>query len=287
MTDAFGSDQPARELAKLLRELRGDTPALELANRIKASQSTISRVERGKQLAKPELAIAWGRATSATPQQMVTIERLADEAEHQHIDWRRHYSKRSLASGQLTVARREADARHLRVWTPTTIPGPMQSAETATAIFDATWPGRSKERTRWLQARLARAAILHEPGRRLEYLIGEPALAWRTGRLYEHLHQLDLVQATIDPQRPYLRVGIVPLGYLGDDPIPYGVGFNLYAEMTSGRPVVHVEQGGNNFYGEDDLARYHAIFDQLAGVALYDAEAHALLEDIRQEATGS
>jgi transcriptional regulator with XRE-family HTH domain len=285
VSDAFGTDRPeARELAQLLHDLRAAAKlsTTDLGKKLKWSQSKVSRIDRGVQPVNVKDATRWGRATDATTAQLETLTRLATEAAVHHTNWTTHYRNRNPADGQRDTARQEAATTRLRVWAPALIPGALQTRATAARIYDAAFPGRDATREEWIDARLARASVLYDPGRRFEYLIGEPALNWWTGPTGDHLEQLDRVTATLTI--PTIRLGIVPLGHLGDNPIQHTAGFNIYAERTAGHlPMVHVELKGDSLYGEDDLERYNATWEQLAEVALFNDRARDFLERVRAD----
>jgi len=86
-----GASQRRRQLGLALRELRhaAGLTSVQLAERLGVAQSTISRLERGRQLASPEQVDRWAAATAATAEQHGSLDELAEAAATEAVAWRR------------------------------------------------------------------------------------------------------------------------------------------------------------------------------------------------------
>ncbi len=73
-----------------------------------------------------------------------------------------------------------AAARLIRNFQPTVIPGLLQTAEYTRSVLAL---GKTTDRAAALAARLERQQVLHEPGRRFEFVISEQVLRWAPGPL--------------------------------------------------------------------------------------------------------
>jgi transcriptional regulator with XRE-family HTH domain len=172
---------PAEErhrLAAALRDMRTDAglSTTQLAGRLGWSQSKVSKTELGRSRPQPDDVDAWARATGADPTIRDEILRIAGHAAVQATEWRRE-----LAPGrrrkQEEIHRLEAAASVIRVFSPDVVVGFAQTRPYAEAMFRlGRRVGPADDLDEAVNARLARQAVLADPSKRFELVMGETAL---------------------------------------------------------------------------------------------------------------
>lgn len=165
--------QLAKELQRL-RDLAG-LSGRELSRRTGISQPKISRIDHGQALPSLPEAERWlaecGAATDVHLRVIALVESALGETRpwgdlldgHEHL--------------QEMVRERDTAAAVVRNFQPTVIPGLLQTGEYARRILAL---GRTDVAAA-LAARLDRQQVLHEPGRRFEFVIAEHVLQWSPG----------------------------------------------------------------------------------------------------------
>lgn len=261
------------ELSTLLRKIRDDagiTSGAEAGRRAGISQSTVSRMEAGRTVPTPEEARRYAEALGAAPATTRRLIRVIDDLREQHraSTPARVGVSRGPAHEQ-RVLRNETGAARIEVFHPLLIPGALQSEAYVRAVFSSgDLPAEAVEaRT---AARLERARLLDDAGKRFTFIITSGALGWRAGSATVMTRQIEhLIAAS---QRPNVRLGVVPWGTEASVFPPCG--FDLYDERTA---VVGVVGGAAYYSDPDDVARYVTMFAALQDLAVFDAEAKDLL----------
>src|SRR5437763_415687 len=118
---------------------------------------------------------------------------------------------RGLRRRQEEIARIEAKTGHLRNFQAAVVPGLLQTPNYARKMFEEVGlDTRAQDVSRALAVRLDRQAILHDPDRRLGFVITEAVLLWPRGEIPEMLAQLDRLQAV--SELPTVDLALLPLG---------------------------------------------------------------------------
>ncbi|MDH6213799.1 helix-turn-helix domain-containing protein [Streptomyces pseudovenezuelae] len=272
-TSPSSSAQAARQrVARRLRDLRADAglTGTELAERCGWTHPKTSRLENGRTPPTPDDIRRWCQACGADDQAADIVAQSRD-AETAYMEWRRQVRAglKRLQDSYISLYRGTA---LFRIYSPTLVPGLLQIEGYARAILSGVAalyeaPDDSDEAA---AARMERSKIVHEPGHRFVMVIEESVL-------YHQLGDADTMAAQLGY---LLTVGALPSVSLGV--IPHAVQrtvwpqelFHVYddqlvsVELMSAR--VRVTQ-------PSEVALYVRAFEQLRGMAVYGAEARALI----------
>jgi transcriptional regulator with XRE-family HTH domain len=266
--------QAAREaVARRLRDLRADAgiTGTELATRCGWTHPKVSRIENARTAPTPRDIRLWCEACDAGAQAPDVIAQ-SRTAESLYVDWRRNVRAglRQLQHSYVDLYRATG---HFRVYSPTLVPGLLQTEGYARALLSANArlldiPDDSAEAA---LARLQRSQIIHEPGRRFVLLIEEGGLRYQLGDHDAMAAQLGYLLTA--GALPAVSLGIIPSATRERTIWPQEV-FHLYdeslvsVELLSAR--VKVTQ-------PSEIALYVSAFEQLRSMAVYGAEARALI----------
>jgi transcriptional regulator with XRE-family HTH domain len=269
-----------RQLGAALRALREATglSGLAFSRQVGLAQSKVSRVELGQTVPSTADLDRWLEKTAAPAERRAELHRLREAAATEALAWRRHRA-RGLPALQLDVAAVEASAQSLRYWHPTLVPGILQTPAYARAVYEAMHGPDQPDIAETIARRMDRRALLYEPDRRFQFVIGEAALRWRPGPPSLMLGQLD--RLAVVAALPNLDLRILQFGEV---PVWRSHHFTLY-DQRDGGPLVHVEglEFGVNLRDPEDVARYAKAFKQLADAAVTGKDAVALLERVTAE----
>jgi transcriptional regulator with XRE-family HTH domain len=269
-----------RQLGAALRALREATglSGLAFSRQVGLAQSKVSRVELGQTVPSTADLDRWLEKTAAPAGRRAELHRLREAAATEALAWRRHRS-RGLPALQLDVAAVEASAQSLHYWHPTLVPGILQTPAYARAVYEAMHGPDQPDIAETIARRMDRQALLYEPDRRFQFVIGEAALRWRPGPATLMLGQLDRLGVVAALPNVDLRVL-----QFGEVPVWRSHHFTLYDQRDDG-PLVHVEglEFGVNLRDPEDVARYAEAFKQLAEAAVTGQDAVALLKRVAAE----
>jgi hypothetical protein len=242
------------------------------------AQSKVSRVELGQTVPSTADLDRWLEETAAPAERRAELHRLREVAATEALAWRRHRA-RGLPALQLDVAAVEASAQSLHYWHPTLVPGILQTPAYARAVYEAMHGPDQPDIAETIARRMDRQALLYEPDRRFQFVIGEAALRWRPGPPSLMLGQLDRLGVVAALPNVDLRVL-----QFGEVPVWRSHHFTLY-DHRDGGPLVHVEglEFGVNLRDPEDVARYVEAFKQLAEAAVTGQDAVALLKRVAVE----
>lgn len=165
--------QLAKELLRV-RDLAGFS-GRELARRIGLSQPTLSRIDRALTVPSVPQVQAWLTECGVDPDAAERVLALAEAAHGETRPWADLLLGREHLQDE--VRRRDLDARLVRNFQPTVVPGLLQTAEYARSILAL---GRTNQEAA-LAARLEYQQVLHEPERRFAFVVDERALQWEPG----------------------------------------------------------------------------------------------------------
>lgn len=255
----------ANELLRL-RELAG-LSGREIARRTGVSQPVVSRIDRGLALPAMPVVVRWLTECGADDDTQVRVLALAEWAHGETRPWK------DLIEGRAHLqddARDRNDAsRVVRNFQPTIIPGLLQTAEYARAILSL---GRT-DVAQAVAARISRQEVLHQPGRRFQFLIGEHALSWSPGRR-ALAGQLDRIVSLVTLES-------VDVAILRGDTAPVIPWHNfVLREPADGSPVyvtTELFHGAQEILAADSVAIYTDAWDRLWKDAVHGDEAVELL----------
>ncbi|MCX5167093.1 helix-turn-helix domain-containing protein [Streptomyces antibioticus] len=272
-TSPSSSAQAQRDrVARRLRDLRADAglTGTELAARCGWTHPKTSRLENGRTPPSPDDIRRWCRACDAEDQAPDIIAQSRD-AESAYVEWRRQVRTglRRLQDSYVDLYRATS---LFRIYSPTLVPGVLQTEGYARGIqsgvaelYEA--PNDVDEAA---AARMERSKIVHEPGHRFVMVIEEAVLKHQMGDSDAMAAQLGYLLTA--GALPSVSLGIIPttvqrtlwpqeLFHVYDDQM-------VSVELMSAR--VRVTQ-------PTEVALYVTAFERLRGMAVYGAEARALI----------
>jgi transcriptional regulator with XRE-family HTH domain len=259
-------------LATVFRQIRRDagiTHGGEAARRAGITQATVSRWERGQTVPTVEQACNYAQALNAQPA-------LTGELVQLITDLRTNY--RAGKPGPLPGAsihqraqRLDATAQKILVFQTILVPGALQTAGYARAIFSSGDDIPRDELEDYVAARLTRSGLLGDPARHYTFILTEGVLAWCAATTAVMTEQLEhLVDIS---RRDNISLGLIPWGR----PVtvfPPG-GFDLYDDRTA---VVGFPNGAQFFSDAADVQPYLDMSKALAELAVFHDEARAVLQ---------
>jgi transcriptional regulator with XRE-family HTH domain len=265
------------ELSRTLRELRqaAHLSTRDAAGRTGFSAAKISRVERGINV-PTEADVAVLVAAYQTPEDVrIHLRDIARDirAEYRPVVMARGKGRPSAFQERLT--RIEATTEHLTTFTPTVVPGLLQT-ETYMRALVAYRELPPAEVDKFVAARLARQERLNDPAHRCTQITTEGALGWRAGSPADMAEQVDRIIAAT--WLPTVRVGIVAWGTQA--PVFPLHGWDLHDQRaviygTADATAVLTEPG--------DVARYVMLTAAVERIAVWDDEARAVLTRISDQ----
>jgi transcriptional regulator with XRE-family HTH domain len=271
-----------RRLGEALRAVRAHAglSGEQLAKRLGISQSRVSRIELGQQVASADLVRRWAEVTGAPEKRCAELVGWAESAGSEAVAWRAAMS-RGLARLQRDSRELEESAATIRSFQPVLVPDFLQVPEYARRIVAASNPQHSaSEIAAAVAARMDRQLRLYEGTARFEFVITEAALRWRVGPPHVMLAQLDRVTAVAGLETVDVRV--ISLDSNLDTWHEHG--FSLTDDRTDDDPVVTVEIRTSQMITTDpaEVTFYRDAFVRLREAALHGAEVDALLHPIRE-----
>jgi transcriptional regulator with XRE-family HTH domain len=249
--------QQAREaLGARVRQLRKDAnlTGKQLAEQLGWSQPKVSRIERGHRTPSEEELLTRVRTVHAV-----------------HAAWRRQLAG-GAAVGQHDILELEASVRLVRAFEPAVIPGMLETDEYARKLFDdvVALYGIPNDAEEAVRVRLRRQQLLHDPVKRFEFIIGEPAFRSQFCPPAVMRAQLDLVRALSNLET--VEVSILP----SDAKLPFMPlhGFWIFDDDLVSVETVHTRVEARD---PSEVALYLRVFDQLKAAALGGEAARELL----------
>ncbi|WP_409473115.1 helix-turn-helix domain-containing protein [Streptomyces sp. HC307] len=272
-TSPSSSAQAARErVARRLRDLRADAglTGSELAARCGWTHPKTSRLENARTPPTPDDIRRWCHACGADDQAEDIIAQSRD-AESAYMEWRRQV-RAGLKRLQDSYVDLYRATELFRIYSPTLVPGLLQTEGYARAVLSgvAKLYDVPNDADQAAAARMERSKIVHEPGHRFVMVVEESVLYYRLGDADAMAAQLGYLLTA--GALPSVSLGIIPktvqrtlwpqeLFHVYDDQM-------VSVELMSAR--VRVTQ-------PSEVALYLRAFDQLRGMAVYGAEARALI----------
>jgi hypothetical protein len=176
---------------------------------------------------------------------------------------------------QERLKRIEATTEHLTTFTPTVVPGLLQT-ETYMRALVAYRELPAAEVNKFVAARLARQERLVDPAHRFTQITAEGALGWRAGSPDDMAEQIEKIVAAT--RLPTVRVGIVPWGTRA--PVFPLHGWDLHDQ----RAVIYSTADATAILTKPrDVARYVQLTEAVERIAVWDDEARVVLERIAEK----
>lgn len=245
---------------------------IEAARRARTSQNKVSRVENGKGLLTTVEAESLLAVYGVRGGERHRIMTLVETARAGYID-SRVILQRGAHHFQERIRQLDAQSRLVRSFAPTAVLGILQTRAYAQVVF--TQRMTEREAAPSITSRMERHRALDDPSRQWVLLHTEGALRWNLGGSVVMVEQLERIAAAMD--RPNVRLGIIPW-QTSASVLPIH-GFHLYDH----RAVVVGTRSGTAIMGEREVPDYQALFDELEHLAVFDDEAHAVLDRIADD----
>jgi transcriptional regulator with XRE-family HTH domain len=266
------ADQARASLGIRLRDIRRDAglSGTELARLSGWQPSKITKIEHGRQTPKEEDLRAWCEHCRA-PEELPDLIAAVRSIETQFAEWRRIMRSGTRRRQQASAAVYER-ARLFRIYEPAVVPGLLQTREYAVAVLLTfiDFVRVPQDAEEGAAARLERQRVLTHGDRRFHMLLGEQALHTNVGGAEVMAGQLEHLLAAL--RLPRLRLGIVPI----DAPyrVPLNNGFWIMDEALVQFDTYSAEL---SLIRPDEIALYARAFERLAALAVYGAEAKAII----------
>jgi transcriptional regulator with XRE-family HTH domain len=265
-------DQARVALGVRLRDIRRDAglSGTDLARLAAWQPSKVTKIEHGRQNPSEDDLRVWCEhcGTAAELPDLIAAVR---NIETQYAEWRR-IMRSGVKRRQEASAAIYAQARLFRIYEPQVIPGLLQTREYAYAVLSISVnffrvPDDAEEGAK---ARIERQTVLTHGDRNFHMLLGEGCLRTNIGGAEVMARQLEHLLGLL--KLPRVRIGIVPADSPYRVPLHNGfwimddslVQFDTYAaEVSLIRP--------------DEIDLYGRAFERLAALAVYGAEAKAII----------
>lgn len=266
--------QAAREaVAGRLKELRADAGITgpELAARCGWSHPKTYRIEGARTPPSADDIRRWCEACGAGGQADDIIAQ-SRNAESMYVEWRRKV-RTGLKQLQHSYVPLFKATQLFRVYSPTMVPGLLQTEGYARGLMTSITRFRDipDDVADAVAARLERSRIIHEPGRRFVMVVEEPVLYYQLGDQDAMAAQLGYLLTA--GALPSVSLGVIPRATQERPMWPQEL-FHVYdealvsVELLAAR--VQVTQ-------PSEIALYVKAFEQLRGMAVYGADARALI----------
>jgi transcriptional regulator with XRE-family HTH domain len=268
------SAQAAREsVARQLRDLRRNAglTVTELASQCHWHHAKTSRIENARTPPSPTDIRAWCHATGADDQAEDLIA-ASQHAESLYREWRQRVRSglRKLQDSYVELYR---STGLLRVYSPVLVPGLLQTEGYARALLstNARLLGVPDDGAEAAAARLERSQIIHQPGHRFVMVIEEAVLYYQLGDVDAMAAQLGYLLTA--GALPAVSFGIIPMATRERTLWPQET-FDVHDDTLVSIELISAEV---NITQPSDIALYIKVFEQLRSMAVYGAEARALI----------
>lgn len=272
-TSGSGGVEEARNaLGQRLRELRrqADQTGKELADSLSWQPSKVSKIENGKQTPSDDDITAWTRATNTEHETEGLLASL-HTLEVQHAEWQR-VLKAGMLGHQLELSEQDAKTKLYRSFEPAVVPGLLQTAEYARALFSrAVTVHRVPNDVNYAVAkRMQRQEMLYRTDKAFHFIVTEATLRYRLCSVEIMLGQLDRLVSLTSLRN--MRLGVI--GYETQYVVDPRHGFMIY-----NTDLVRVEtySAELNLRQPHEIELYTATFEKLAAVASYGGAARAIV----------
>ncbi|TDC79963.1 helix-turn-helix domain-containing protein [Streptomyces hainanensis] len=267
-----GVEEARGALGQRLRELRRQAHlnGKELAESLSWQPSKVSKIENGKQTPTNDDIKAWTRATNAEPETEALLASL-HTLEVQHAEWQR-VLKAGMVGHQLELSEQDARTKLYRSFEPAVVPGLLQTAEYARALFSraVTVHRVPNDVSDAVAKRMLRQEMLYRADKAFHFVITEGTLRNRVCSVDILLGQLDRLVSLTSLRN--VRLGVI--GYETQYVVDPRHGFMLYnSELVR----VETYSAELNLRQPHEIHLYTSTFEKLAAVASYRGAARAII----------
>ncbi|MCD9141802.1 helix-turn-helix domain-containing protein [Streptomyces albireticuli] len=271
-----------RRLGTELRRLRerADLSATEAGMRLGITQSRVSNIEAGRYGVSAERVRALARNYDCSNQSL--IDALASMTGERRRGWWEEY-RETLPAGLIDLAELEHHATSLRVAQVINIPGLLQTADYARAIFhEAVPPLLPHDLEFRVSHRIKRQAILYRDNPPpYTAIIHEAALRMRFGGTATADGQLDHLLSM--SERDNITIAVIPFGGRPFPTSGQGVDY-LHGPVTQLDTVqIDTEHGGALIDSAAQLQKYRLVLDRMENAALPPAASRDLIHRVARE----
>jgi transcriptional regulator with XRE-family HTH domain len=279
-SNSGGVEEARNALGQRLRELRRQAglTGKELAESLSWQPSKVSKIENGKQTPTDEDITAWTRATNTEGETAALLASL-HTLEVQHAEWQR-VLKAGMLGHQLELSEQDAKTKLYRSFEPAVIPGLLQTAEYARALFSrAVMVHRVPNDVNDAVAkRMQRQEMLYRTDKAFHFILTEATLRYRLCSVDIMLGQLDRLVSLTSLRN--MRLGII--GYETQYVVDPRHGFMIYnADLVR----VETYSAELNLRQPHEIELYTATFEKLAAVASYGGAARAIINHVIADLT--
>jgi transcriptional regulator with XRE-family HTH domain len=269
-----------QELGAALRRLRKNAglSGEEMAAAVGISQSQVSRMELGQQIAASMVVDKWVRAARASDTERAELLGIAEAAAAEMVSWRKAMV-RGLARLQEDSRELEATAATILNFQTAGVPGLLQVPEYARRTFATESQASEAEIAAAVAARMNRQVIVYTGSKNLVFIMTESAVRWRLGPESLIRAQIEKIIGVADLEN--VTIGIIPQATEAD--VWHDHGFNILDDRgDAGDPVVHVETltRGLTITDPADVAAYKDAFARLQELAVTGPDVQSLLRQI-------
>jgi hypothetical protein len=248
----------------------------EMARRTGWVQPKVSRLETGAQLPTEDDLRTWMQHTGASIEQTEALLDMLSAARVEYMPTADLLTRGALARRQAHLGAMEAAATRIGEYQPAFIPSLVQIPTYTRALLELPGSAGSKgasdtELDRIVAARSKRQALLSEPGRCWQFVIGEAALWSLPGTAEIQLSQLDYL--VVVSEFPGVELGVIPLR--APMPVLPLSGFRLLDDE-----FVFVESlaGEQRLDDPEEIAPIIRAFEVLRGAAVTGRQVVALIQ---------
>lgn len=255
-----------------------------LAKRMGVVQSRVWKIEHGTLLPTEEDVRAWARETGNEQEAEGLMEALAEARGEQAFS--AVVRRSGAAAYQDQVRRAEDQATRIGEFQVALIPGLLQTAEYARELMNLpsgvrAWDADEGAVEAAVNARLRRQEVIHDPGKRIQVVLGEGALRTRVGAPEVLAAQLGKLLSVL--RLPSLELGVISFGQRM--PV-YPLGFRLYDNELAVTESIVGERNYTASADPDEVAAFAEAFNELRQAASTGDEAGAIiqraLDDLRR-----
>ena len=168
---------------------------------------------------------------------------------------------------QRRIGRIEQASARVGVFQPVVVPGLLQTADYARAVFEA---GGITNVDEAVTERVSRQSLLDDPNKHFTLIMSEGVPRWVMGSADVMRAQIDRIVAL--SRRENIRVGVVGTRSVAD--VTPMSGFDVYDE----RAAIVATNAATTFYTEKaDVQAFAELFARVSAAASYDGDARTLL----------
>lgn len=266
------------ERLRSLREAAGYRTGKDFAQRIGWVASKVSRIENGRTLPSDADVTTWLDAVTASPQTLAEVRDELLDIRLARDRWKRQL-RHGHASRQRTTAAGERDASRIVMVEFFLIPGLVQTADYARAVFTlaAHMHGTPTDTDEAIRERIRRQDALYNPDKTVEILVSELALRYPICPGPVMRAQLDRLANLTG--LAHVRLGIIPL----DTVLPTITmhGYTILDDTV----IVEVNHTEITATDAEDVELYDQLTDRLWTQAAEGDNARSLLQRIAHAIT--